>query len=112
MSENERPKADSPVRRQPTAAEQDAALHPNGKCRCCGEGTCGWCKSSMAKTDIMWVKGGRLWHAAEQGSMNAICGRDLPLPRDLKPTEDAPDEDVRCAKCDRIVRPNGDNDGS
>jgi len=62
----------------------------------------------MVKTDIMWVRGGRLWHAAEQGSMNAICGKHLPLPRVPKPTENAPDEDVRCAKCDKIVWPHGD----
>lgn len=24
----------------------DKMLHPNGRCRCCGEGTCGWCREA------------------------------------------------------------------
>lgn len=50
---------------------------------------------------------GRLWHAIREGSMDAACGRPVPLPRSTA-KHITPAEDVRCAKCDRLVWPKGD----
>jgi len=46
--------------------------------------------------------GGRLWHAVQKGKDTSLCGRRLTSPRMLM-DGGAPEDEVRCAKCDRLV---------
>lgn len=53
---------------------------------------------------IFWAKEtkGLLWHAIVDGERDAKCGRYVTPPR-LTMKHDLPEDDVRCAKCDKLV---------
>jgi hypothetical protein len=57
---------------------------------------------------MFWGKesSARLWHAIQEGKGSAICGKAIPTPR-LTQKEIVPEDDVRCARCDRLVFPEG-----
>lgn len=59
---------------------------------------------------VFWAKGDRLWHAIEDGEINTFCDRYIKPPRETMRKAD-PSDDVRCAKCDRILRSNGGKNG-
>jgi hypothetical protein len=64
----------------------------------------------MAKTLYdFWVKSDRLWHAMKKGTRVALCGHECPKPRVMMKLT-IPLDDVRCARCDRLIMWDGNPD--
>jgi hypothetical protein len=53
--------------------------------------------------NVFWAKGYRLWHAMEDDVLVALCGKTVPSPRVIM-KETVPDDDGRCARCDKMVQ--------
>lgn len=54
--------------------------------------------------NMFWARYGRhgLYHAVREGKLDAVCGKNVPTPRDVI-SKRTPLDDERCAKCDRQV---------
>jgi hypothetical protein len=49
-----------------------------------------------------WARNSRLWHALPDTNSDALCGRKVTEPR-MTLDVITPEDDVRCAKCDRLL---------
>lgn len=61
--------------------------------------------TTEARSDF-WACKGRLWHAMTEGSLAALCGREVPPPR-MTMKHTLPVDEKRCAWCDRVLFPAG-----
>ncbi len=50
----------------------------------------------------LWARNSRLWHALPNVKSDSLCGKRVPEPR-MTLEMMTPEDDVRYAKCDRIL---------